>query len=86
MAASKESNPTESAEFGERSLPLLNPFSKMGISDNKDLTPVCVASTVVDTGDSQPSGDNYFKSVQWSPDGTTLLANSADHHIRSYIL
>lgn len=57
------------------------------MSDSKDLTPVCVASTVVETEDSsESSGDNYFKSVQWSPDGTTLLANSADHHIRSYIL
>jgi WD40 repeat protein len=48
---------------------------------------VCVASTTEQTKESlDPAGDDYFKSVQWSPDGTTLLANSADHHIRSYIL
>ncbi|KAF9893257.1 hypothetical protein FE257_011687 [Aspergillus nanangensis] len=29
---------------------------------------------------------NYFKGAEWSPDGTTLLTDSADHHIRSYIL
>ncbi|PSS16721.1 hypothetical protein M430DRAFT_19694 [Amorphotheca resinae ATCC 22711] len=29
---------------------------------------------------------NYFKSVQWSPDGTTLLASSADNTIRTFIL
>ncbi|KAJ5371400.1 uncharacterized protein N7496_007492 [Penicillium cataractarum] len=55
--------------------------------DILDGSPVCVASTLPETGESsEPSRDGYFKSVQWSPDGTTLLANSADHHIRSYIL
>ncbi|KAB8079315.1 guanine nucleotide-binding protein [Aspergillus leporis] len=29
---------------------------------------------------------NYVKGVEWTPDGTTLLTDSADHHIRTYIL
>lgn len=29
---------------------------------------------------------NYFKSAQWSPDGTTILASSADNTLRSFIL
>ncbi|KAF4163863.1 hypothetical protein CNMCM6936_000214 [Aspergillus lentulus] len=29
---------------------------------------------------------NYVKGAEWSPDGTTLLTDSADHHIRTYIL
>ncbi|PLN83910.1 WD repeat-containing protein [Aspergillus taichungensis] len=29
---------------------------------------------------------NYVKDVSWSPDGTSLLTDSADHHIRTYIL
>ncbi|KAF7869883.1 hypothetical protein EAF04_004667 [Stromatinia cepivora] len=29
---------------------------------------------------------NYFKSVQWTPDGTTLLTSSADNKIRTFIL
>ncbi|KAE8145698.1 guanine nucleotide-binding protein [Aspergillus avenaceus] len=29
---------------------------------------------------------NHVKSVEWTPDGTTLLTDSADHHIRTYIL
>ncbi|PYI11521.1 WD repeat-containing protein 79 [Aspergillus sclerotiicarbonarius CBS 121057] len=29
---------------------------------------------------------NYFKSAEWSADGTTILTDSADHHIRTWIL
>ncbi|OAL69968.1 hypothetical protein A7D00_6007 [Trichophyton violaceum] len=29
---------------------------------------------------------NYFKNAQWSPDGTTIITNSADNHLRSFIL
>lgn len=29
---------------------------------------------------------NYFKSAQWSPDGTTILTSSADNILRSFIL
>ena len=29
---------------------------------------------------------NYFKSAQWSPDGTTILTSSADNTLRSFIL
>lgn len=29
---------------------------------------------------------NYFKSAQWSPDGTTILTSSADNTLRSFII
>ncbi|KAA8571260.1 hypothetical protein EYC84_000588 [Monilinia fructicola] len=29
---------------------------------------------------------NYFKSAQWTPDGTTLLTSSADNQIRTFVL
>lgn len=29
---------------------------------------------------------NYFKDLQWSPDGTTVLTSSADNALRSYVL
>ncbi|RAL15757.1 uncharacterized protein BO97DRAFT_458640 [Aspergillus homomorphus CBS 101889] len=32
------------------------------------------------------SDSNIIKSAEWSADGTTLLTDSADHHIRTYIL
>ncbi|KAL3459442.1 WD40-repeat-containing domain protein [Aspergillus heterothallicus] len=28
----------------------------------------------------------HFRSVEWSPDGTTLLTDSSDHNVRTYIL
>ncbi|KAE8356352.1 WD repeat-containing protein 79 [Aspergillus coremiiformis] len=34
----------------------------------------------------KPYEINYVKGVEWTPDGTTLLTDSADHHIRTYIL
>ncbi|KAL4952666.1 WD40-repeat-containing domain protein [Aspergillus filifer] len=35
----------------------------------------------------QSPGDlTYFKSAEWSPDGTTILTDSSDHHIRTYIV
>ncbi|KAJ5567992.1 hypothetical protein N7450_010478 [Penicillium hetheringtonii] len=40
--------------------------------------PQCVASTSL--------SENHFKSVQWTPDGTSLITDSADHHIRTHIL
>ncbi|KAL2830574.1 WD40-repeat-containing domain protein [Aspergillus cavernicola] len=45
--------------------------------------------TPADTGKSELNhggGLRYFKSAEWSPDGTTLLADSSDHHIRTYVL
>ncbi|KAM0803039.1 WD40-repeat-containing domain protein, partial [Usnea florida] len=30
--------------------------------------------------------NNYFKSAQWSPDGTSILTSSADHTLRTFIL
>ncbi|PYH96623.1 WD40 repeat-like protein [Aspergillus ellipticus CBS 707.79] len=30
--------------------------------------------------------DTYFKGAEWSADGTTILTDSADHHIRTWIL
>ncbi|KAL2819796.1 WD40-repeat-containing domain protein [Aspergillus granulosus] len=35
---------------------------------------------------SPTSGLTHFKEVEWSPDGTTLLTDSSDHNIRTYIL
>ncbi|KAL1971382.1 hypothetical protein VTN77DRAFT_335 [Rasamsonia byssochlamydoides] len=29
---------------------------------------------------------NYFKSAEWTPDGTTVITDSADHHIRTFVL
>ncbi|KAL4780964.1 WD40-repeat-containing domain protein [Aspergillus varians] len=31
-------------------------------------------------------GLSYFKSAEWSPDGTAILTNSSDHRIRTYIV
>ncbi|KAE8409819.1 WD40-repeat-containing domain protein [Aspergillus pseudonomiae] len=36
--------------------------------------------------DKSASDTNFVKSVEWTPDGTTLLTDSADYHIRTYIL
>ncbi|KAJ5611246.1 hypothetical protein N7510_007965 [Penicillium lagena] len=57
-----------------------------------DWKPRCVASTISPAnkspGQKQPSdgSTSFFKSAEWTPDGTTLLTDSADHHIRTYIL
>ncbi|EYE96378.1 uncharacterized protein EURHEDRAFT_401465 [Aspergillus ruber CBS 135680] len=65
-----------------------------------DWKPICVASTQGNNsprslgpnagrpghGYSGYSPSNYFKGAQWSPDGTTLMTDSADHHIRTFIL
>ncbi|KAJ5714658.1 uncharacterized protein N7483_011839 [Penicillium malachiteum] len=58
--------------------------------------PRCVASTPsseVDVVVAPPSSDSpepikppHFSSAEWTPDGTTLLTNSSDHHIRSFIV
>ncbi|TPX23225.1 hypothetical protein DIZ76_012551 [Coccidioides immitis] len=29
---------------------------------------------------------NYFKSADWTADGTTIVTNSADNHIRTFVL
>ncbi|KAJ5712530.1 hypothetical protein N7493_008998 [Penicillium malachiteum] len=60
------------------------------------LAPRCVASTPspeVDPAGAQSSSDSsetikspYFSSAEWTPDGTTLLTNSSDHRIRSFIV
>ncbi|QKX58140.1 uncharacterized protein TRUGW13939_05261 [Talaromyces rugulosus] len=39
------------------------------------------SSGIHDTADS-----NYFKHAEWTPDGTTVVTNSADNHIRTFIL
>ncbi|KAE8555628.1 hypothetical protein EYB25_000326 [Talaromyces marneffei] len=31
-------------------------------------------------------GPNYFKSAEWTPDGTSVITMSADNHIRTFIL
>ena len=44
-------------------------------------------STLNPTKRSQTQNEcNYFKSAQWSPDGTTILTSSADNILRSFIL
>jgi len=30
--------------------------------------------------------DQYFKSAEWSPDGTCVITNSADNHIRTFVM
>ncbi|KAI2789310.1 hypothetical protein POX_d04796 [Penicillium oxalicum] len=49
-----------------------------------DIDPTCVASTTRQKEDL--SNAIHYKSVRWSPDGTTLLANLSDHRSQSYIL
>ncbi|KAK2746996.1 hypothetical protein FQN57_002568 [Myotisia sp. PD_48] len=47
----------------------------------------CVAQTPSDSVTANNGAvSNYFKSAQWTADGTTVISNSADNHIRSYIL
>lgn len=46
------------------------------------MTPRCVANTAP----SDHSAQSFFKSAQWSPDGTTLLTNNEDNIIRAYVL
>lgn len=51
-------------------------------SDNPEsslLSPVKISQT-------PKNESNYFKSAQWSPDGTTILTSSADNTLRSFIL
>lgn len=56
------------------------------------MTPKCVASaahdpldTLPETGAGRQAG-GLFKSAQWSADGTTVVTNSEDNTIRSYVL
>ena len=30
--------------------------------------------------------NQYFKSAEWSPDGTCVITNSADNHIRTFVM
>lgn len=32
------------------------------------------------------NGQNYYKSAEWSPDGTCIITNAADNHIRTFIM
>ncbi|KAL2849538.1 WD40-repeat-containing domain protein [Aspergillus pseudoustus] len=45
-----------------------------------------LGKSVNSTGAGGSLTPSHFKSVEWSPDGTTLLADSSDHNIRTYIL
>ncbi|KAL4898107.1 guanine nucleotide-binding protein [Aspergillus ambiguus] len=61
----------------------------MGEESSVVLRPTCVATTAPAdeasfTIDSHKP--NYYKGAEWTPDGTTLLTDSADHNIRTYIL
>ncbi|KAL3479337.1 WD40-repeat-containing domain protein [Aspergillus californicus] len=53
-------------------------------SPNRQLKVPTTAGT--EKRDLNNRGSTYFKSAEWSPDGTTLLADFSDHSIRSYIL
>ncbi|KAG2416768.1 hypothetical protein HFD88_007984 [Aspergillus terreus] len=64
--------------------------------------PICVASTLPedslsskneispenDSGSQVPDNHkpNYYKGAEWTPDGTTLVTDASDHHIRTYVL
>ncbi|KAL4921415.1 WD40-repeat-containing domain protein [Aspergillus aurantiobrunneus] len=39
-----------------------------------------------DSGGLGDDGLSFFKSAEWSPDGTTILTDSSDHRIRTYIV
>ncbi|KAJ5120850.1 uncharacterized protein N7515_010238 [Penicillium bovifimosum] len=45
-----------------------------------------VEATPLDGPTSQDTNIWYFKSAEWTPDGTTLVTDSADHSIRTWIL
>ncbi|EFQ96967.1 WD repeat-containing protein 79 [Nannizzia gypsea CBS 118893] len=53
-------------------------------SDSED--GLIAAQRSVGNGLHESLASNYFKSAQWSPDGTTIITNSADNHLRSFIL
>lgn len=62
-------------------------------SNSPEFLPVTAVGQIQPQGEHTPvqherslSELNYFKSIELSPDGTTLLTDSADHHIRTYIL
>ncbi|KAH7355139.1 WD40-repeat-containing domain protein [Rhexocercosporidium sp. MPI-PUGE-AT-0058] len=43
-------------------------------------------TVAVRSGSEEDIEANYFKSAQWTPDGTTLLTSSADNTIRTFVL
>jgi len=49
-----------------------------------------LASAKVGTEGRRGSGtvkeNNYFRSAEWTPDGTCVITNSADNHIRTFIV
>ncbi|KAJ5184137.1 hypothetical protein N7492_001753 [Penicillium capsulatum] len=70
------------------------------MKDDSSQQPLCVASTSSSFAPASPSSDapdsisgpskdagrKHFTTVEWTPDGTSLLAASADHSIRTFIL
>ncbi|KAJ5894799.1 hypothetical protein N7495_006490 [Penicillium taxi] len=71
----------------------------MACDEINEYPPICVASTTSTPSNSNAPADAaatnldypeseayHFKNIEWTPDGTTIIANSSDHHIRSYIL
>ncbi|KAL2070507.1 hypothetical protein VTL71DRAFT_13533 [Oculimacula yallundae] len=54
-------------------------------SNLQDATPD-IGSETARTDKEEDLEANYFKSAQWTPDGTTLLTSSADNTIRTFIL
>lgn len=64
--------------------------SKNGIEAE---APVCVALTDTSpeisdslSGPEEGYKSPFFTGAEWSPDGTTILTSSSDHHFRSYIV
>jgi len=47
------------------------------------------SSEAVDGGRMTPttgSYPNYYEGAEWSPDGTCVVTNAADNHIRTFIM
>ncbi|KAJ5195803.1 hypothetical protein N7449_006282 [Penicillium cf. viridicatum] len=65
----------------------LSPINPLRLSSTSSLT---VQNEPGATSDDESTGQDadlsYFKSAEWTPDGTTLLTDSADHSIRTWIL
>ncbi|KAL8796188.1 MAG: hypothetical protein Q9195_001521 [Heterodermia aff. obscurata] len=62
------------------------PFGAKPSRDRPDRKNASDEDTNESSADEIYDGSNYFKSAQWSPDGTTIVTSSADNALRSFIL
>lgn len=56
---------------------------------NQAYLKLLASNEAIDGGQlSQATGSypNYYKSAEWSPDGTCIVTNAADNHIRTFIM